>query len=65
MTYRLLASSCEDGPCGTFYVDDETGDMLVQGYDTTDRPPVAVPMGEGVVRIPADQWATLVSRLPR
>ena len=65
MSYRLLAGSCDDGPCGTFYVDDETGDVLVQGYHTTDRPAAAVPAGEGVLRIPADQWATPVSRIPR
>lgn len=65
MTYRLLAESCDNGPCPTFYVDDSTGDVLVQGYTTTDLPPGDMPDGEGVVRIDATAWAKLLSRLDR
>ena len=64
-TYRLLAGSCEDGPCPTFYVDDLSGDVLVQGYATTEQPPGGLPVGEDVVRIPAEAWAKLLSRTPR
>lgn len=63
MTYRLLAGSCDDGPCPTFYVDDETGDVLVQGYLTDATPPTGLPNGEGVVRIDKAAWAKLLSRL--
>ena len=63
--YRLLSGSCNTGPCGTFYVDDETGDVLVQGYLTTRRPPKDIPDGEDVLHIPADQWAKLIANLPR
>lgn len=63
MTYRLLAGSCDDGPCPTFYVDDQTGDVLVQGYLTDAAPPAGLPSGEGVVRIDNAAWTTLLSRL--
>jgi hypothetical protein len=62
--YRLLAGSCSGGPCPTFYVDDETGDVIVQGYTTGERPGTADP-NEGFLRIPAAAWETLLSRLPR
>lgn len=64
-TYRLLANSCDGGPCPTLYVDDLTGDVLVQGYVTTDAPPTAVPAGEDVLLIPAAAWQKLLSQLPR
>lgn len=63
MAYRLLAGSCDDGPCPTFYVDDKTGDVLVQGYLTGHTPPTGLPDGEGVVRIDKAAWATLLRRL--
>jgi hypothetical protein len=60
MTYRLLADSgCNDGTCPTFFLDDETGDVIVRGYDTTN------PTLERDIRIPAAQWTHLVSQLPR
>lgn len=60
MTYRLLADSgCTDGTCPTFFTDDETGDVIVRGYDDSD------PTTERDVRIPAAKWARLVSQLPR
>jgi len=62
MTYALLAGSCNDGPCPTFYVDDLTGDVLVQGYKTTERAGV-LPEGEDVVHIPADAWQKLLRNL--
>ena len=65
MAYRLLAGTCLDGPCPNFYVDDETGDVLVQGYLTTDRPPAPaeVPDTEGLLRIDAVSWLKLLAQL--
>lgn len=62
MTYRLLAESCDEGPCPTFYADDVTGDVKVQGYVT--EAPGPLPDGEGVVHIPADAWRRLLADLP-
>jgi hypothetical protein len=60
MTYRVLASSsCQDGDCPTFWVDDATGTVKVRGYDPTD------PTKELDVTIPGPRWAQLVSQLPR
>lgn len=64
-TYRLLAGSCDNGPCPNFWVDDSTGDVLVQGYVTSAAPPDAVPDGEAVLHIPAEAWQKLLSRLGR
>ena len=64
-TYRVLASSCDEGPCPTFHIDDATGDVLVEGYVTSDQPVVDVPSGETVVRIDAAAWHTLTSQLGR
>lgn len=61
MGYRLLAQSCDSGPCPTFYVGDD-GHVKVQGYLTT--PPGPLPAGEDVVDIPADAWARLLADLP-
>lgn len=63
--YVLLANSCDDGPCPTLYVNPDTGDVLVQGYATTDTPPDAVPDGEDVLHIPAEAWRKLLTRLGR
>ena len=63
--YRLLAGSCDNGPCPTLYVDDLTGDVLVQGYVTTDTPPDSVPAGEDVLLIPAAAWQKLLAQLGR
>lgn len=60
--YRLLAPSCDDGPCPTFYVEPSTRDVKVQGYRTT--PPGPIPDGEDVVLIDAEAWTLLLSRLP-
>ena len=58
---RLLAGSCDGGPCPTFWLE-ENGDVDVQGYVTTfDRP---VPDGEGIVRIDAAAWGRLLADLP-
>jgi hypothetical protein len=64
-SYRLLAGSCDDGPCPTLYVDDLTGDVLVQGYVTAAAPPQSLPAGEAVVHVPAAAWQKLLSQLPR
>jgi hypothetical protein len=62
MAFRLLAGSCDGGPCPTFRRDDRTGDVEVQGYVTESSVPL--PPGEDVVLIPAEAWARLLSRLP-
>ncbi len=62
-TYRLLAGTCNDGPCPNLWIDDTTGDVLVQGYVTSDRPPTDVPTGESVVRIDAAAWQKLLRKL--
>jgi hypothetical protein len=62
MTYRRAAGSCSNGPCPTIYVDDQTGDVLVQGFRTTDRP-TALPRTEDVVMIPADDWRKILDEL--
>ncbi len=60
MNYRLLAhGDCWDGNCPTFFVDDNTGNVIVRGYDTAD------PTRELDVQIPAATWAHLVAQLPR
>jgi hypothetical protein len=59
MTYRLLADSgCTDGTCPTFFINPETGDVRVRGYDPATGE-------ERDVDIPAAKWATLVSKLGR
>lgn len=65
MTYRLLAWTCNDGPCPTLYIDDATGDVLVQGYLTTDKAPAEVPAGEGLLKIDAAAWQKLVAQIAR
>ena len=63
--YRLLADSgCSGGPCPNVYRDDETGDIIVQGYKTTARPSAAPP-DEGFLHIPATAWKTLLANLPK
>lgn len=57
--FRVLASSCNDGDCPTFFVDDETGDVHVRGYDLADS------TRELDVAIPAAAWTRLISELPR
>lgn len=67
MAYSLLAGTCTDGPCPTLYIDDATGDVVVQGY----RPrwnlrrliPGRVPLREGLLHIPAKDWEKLTSQL--
>lgn len=59
MTYRLLAhSGCMDGNCPTFFIDDETGDVKVRGYDSDG-------ITELDVTIPAERWAALMTNLGR
>lgn len=62
MAYRLLAGSCDSGPCPTFYVDDASGDVIVQGY-LTGEAPVTPPTGEGFLHIPAAAWQRLMTDL--
>ncbi|MFI5616736.1 hypothetical protein [Streptomyces sp. NPDC051567] len=56
MAVTRLVGECEKGTCATLYRVDDTGDLLVQGYDTTDAETAGldVPAGETVVRIPAE-----------
>lgn len=60
--YRLLSNSCSGGPCPTLRIDDETGDVEVQGYRTIPSEPI--PSEEDVVRIPGDAFARLLMNLP-
>jgi hypothetical protein len=54
---KVIADSCEDGNCPTFFEDTDTGDVWVQGY---------LPDGtETRVRIPRAAWNRLQSQLPR
>lgn len=62
MAYRLLAGSCDGGPCPTFHIDGEDGGVIVQGYLADS--PVVLPPGEDVVHIPADAWERLLANLP-
>lgn len=55
----LASSSCQDGDCPTFWVDDDTATVTVRGYDPTS------PTGERDVTIPGPVWAHLVSQIPR
>ncbi len=56
MAVARLVGECEKGTCATLYRVEETGDLLVQGYDVDDAGAlvgVEIPAGESVVRIPA------------
>lgn len=55
MPARRLVGECEGGTCATLYAVDGTGDLLVQGYNTSEAETagIDVPAGESVVRIPA------------
>lgn len=59
---ETLGESCHEGPCPTFYRDDTTGQVIVQGYVTS--LPGPVPHGEDVVAVPGDKWARLLADLP-
>jgi hypothetical protein len=54
--FRVIGStSCRGGNCPTVLLDDETGEVLVQGYEpgTAELAEVgAPPLGEAVARIP-------------
>jgi hypothetical protein len=62
MAFRLIANTCEGGPCPRFWQDVVTGDVTVQGY-VTNEAPEAAPPGEGFLRIPAADWRTLISQV--
>lgn len=61
MAMRKVAGVCDDGDCPTIYVDEETGDVVVQGALSS---AVATPPGEGLVRMSAADWKRLLSQLP-
>lgn len=63
MAYRLLAGTCSNGPCPTFWQDDETGRVKVQG-DKTD-PVQPMPAHEGIVEFSPEDWRTLLEQLPK
>ncbi|MFJ7202277.1 hypothetical protein ACIQWR_01890 [Streptomyces sp. NPDC098789] len=57
MAVTRLVGECEKGSCATLYRLDGTGDLLVQGYDVEDAGAlvgIEIPVGETVVRIPAE-----------
>lgn len=62
MALRLIATTCTDGDCPKLYVDDSTGDVVLQGYLTSGAP---TPDGEALMRIPAGDWRTLLGQLDR
>lgn len=57
--FEVLAGSCDGGDCPTFFIDRETGNVRVRGYDPAD------PTTERDVEIPAAAWTRLVSQLPQ
>lgn len=60
MTWNLLATSCTDGSCPTFFVN-AAGDVKVRGYDPDH---VNDPGREFDVVIPAAKWAALMASMP-
>lgn len=62
MAFRLIANTCEGGPCPRIWIDEETGDVIVQGY-LTDKAPKPPPSGEGFLRIPPADWHKLISQV--
>lgn len=63
MAWRLLAGTCSNGPCPTFWQDDETGRIKVQGDLTT--PVTPMPAHEGIVEFSPEDWRALLEQLPR
>ncbi len=61
MALRLLATTCQDGDCPKLYLDEETGDIVLQGYVTD----VPAPAGEGGVRMSRAEWDTLLAQFGR
>lgn len=61
MAWKKIAISCEQGPCPTFYVDEVTGDVRVQGNRTT--PHEEIPSHEEMVEIPAADWRNLIAQI--
>ncbi len=66
MNRVLASSSCQDGDCPTFWVDDATGTVTVRGYSTRRRPIARLlrRRTEDDVTIPGAVWAHLQSQLP-
>ncbi|MFF6973005.1 MULTISPECIES: hypothetical protein [Streptomyces] len=57
MAVTRLVGECEKGTCATLYRVEGSGDLLVQGYDVENAGAVVgtdIPVGETVVRIPAE-----------
>jgi hypothetical protein len=63
MAWRKLAGNCSNGPCPTFWLDDETGRVKVQG-DKTD-PVEPMPAHEGIVEFSPEDWHALLEQLPK
>lgn len=59
MAWTVMATSCDDGDCPTFFVDEDTGAVRVRGYDPQD------PSRELDVEIPAQAWARLMRETSR
>lgn len=62
MALIRLRGSCEAGNvCLTLILDTDTGDALLQGFlDHAAAAALKAPDGEGVIRIPAKQVATML-----
>jgi hypothetical protein len=62
MRLRKMAG-CEDGQtCPAIWLEEETGDVVVQGYEVTDPAILAalgLPAGETAVRVPRETAARL------
>jgi hypothetical protein len=63
MAWHQLAGTCSNGPCPTFWQDDETGRVKVQG-DKAD-PVTPMPAHEGIVEFSPEDWRALLEQLPR
>jgi len=57
MSLRLLASGCDGGDCPSIHLDEDTGEIIVRGPDSTD------PSIERYLRYPADTWRALLAQL--
>lgn len=59
MAWTVMARTCDDGDCPTFFVNSDTGAVRVRGYSPAD------PSVELDVEIPQQDWARLIAQTPR
>ena len=59
-----LLATCNAGDCPAVYADDDSADLVVQGYPLNDSVAgVTVPSGESLVRIPRSVFIEAAARL--